>query len=355
MHPLLRSLRPRLSTRVGALGLSLLSGLCAVGVLAQPASGPPGAYARVAREVTEQLPDPLPTPPEERVRRAQVVARAGQATLTVGEIEFYLQHSSPVESAQFQTAEGRTRIVRSLLRVHLLAEAAVSRGAVSEATRFAAQRAEDLALVRAYTQDLQRSTALRLRTEAASLPPPQQTSEQRYGIVFRGTRANAERWAREVVSLPSDGALRLANELGEGVETPWAAREATPLEGAERDALWSLAEPSEVSQPIALGQGRFAVVFLGSIQGGTEIGVGASAHVYLESEEAVRQHVEVLRGAHVTNYDPAGVDGVAFRLPRELSRESMEAIAIELDQTAAEAAAAAEAQAPVEAPSEGLP
>jgi hypothetical protein len=330
--------RLRCTTRVGALGLVLLSSLGSAVVGAQTT---PSAYARVAQDITERVAEALPTSLEERQRRAQIVARSGEATLTVGEIEYYLAHSAPSESTLFRTPDGQARIVRELLRVHLLARAAVARGAVSEATRFAARRAEDLALVRVYSEDLQRQTALRLRTEAANLPPAQHTNEQRYGVVFRGSRANAQRWIQEVASLPSDGALSLAQELGEGVETPWAERDATPLEGAERDALWNLAEPSAVSGPISIGAGRFAVVRLSSIQPGMEIGVGAEAQVYLASEEAVRTQVELLRAAHVTNYDSARVDGVMFRLPRELSRESMEAIATELEQTAAEVARAA--------------
>lgn len=344
MHNVRSWTRPRWSTKVGALGLVVLSGLgMRAGAQPAPSLAPNAAYARVAHETTEQVPEALPVSPEEHIRRAQVVARAGQATLTVGEIEHYLAHSPRSEHELFQTREGQARIVRQLLRVHLLARAAEARGAISETTRFAAQRAEELALVRLYSEDLRRQTALRLRTENATRPPVQHTNEQRYGVVFRGSRANATRWIRDIAELPADRALALAEELGEGVETPWAERDATPLEPALRDALWRLEAPSQTSEPIAVGQGRFAVVLLASIQGGMEIGVGAEAQVYLESENALREQAETLRAAHVTNYDPSGVDGVAFRLPRELSRESMEAISRELEATAAEVARAAEA------------
>ena len=336
--------RPRLSTRVVAFGLVAFPLLGVAGVVAQPAAL--GAYARVGQPTTGEVADLPPLSAEERVRRAQVVARAGEATLTVGEIENYLAHSTLSEHTEFQTTEGRARIVRDLLRVHLLARAAESRGAVSEATRFAALRAEELALVRIYTEDMRRQAALRRRSESALAAPVQHTNEQRYGVVFRGSRSNAERWTREIQNQPADAALRLAQELGEGVDVPWSERDATPLEGSERDALWGLAEPSQASAPISLGQGRFAVVLLGSIQGGVEIGTGVEGQAYLETEQALREHVEALRAEHVTNYDSARVDGVPFRLPEELSRASMEAITAQIEQTAAEVAEAAAAEAP---------
>jgi len=327
-----------MSTRVGALGLLAISSLSGLTVLAQPTTA--SVYA-VAAATTGRVAELLPLSTADRVRRAEVVARAGDATLTVGEIEHYLAHSTRSEHAQFQTPEGRARIVRDLLRVHLLARAAESRGAVSDATRFAAQRAEELVLAGLYAEDLRRQTALTMRQRPPDLGA-EQSGEQRYGIVFRGTRAAAQRWVARIANQPSDAALRLAQELGEGVETPWAERDQTPLPPAERDALFALAESSAVSSPIALPGGRVAVVMLGSIQGAIDNAVGPEAQIYLESERVRREQIEALRAAHLTNYDPAGVDGVLFRLPEELSITAMEAIEAEANQTAAEIAAAAQ-------------
>lgn len=337
--------RPRLSTQVGALGLVVVSSLSGLTVIAQPAVPPPAPAPRgyaVAEATTEHATELAPLSIAERTRRAEVVARAGDATLTVGEIEHYLAHSPRAEHAQFRTPEGRARIVRDLLRVHLLARAAEARGAVSDATRFAAQRAEELVLAGLYTEDLRRQTALTMRAQAPQ-PVAQQSGEQRYGVVFRGTRAAAQQWTQRIADLPADAALRLAQELGEGVETPWAERAQTPLPPAERDALFALSESSAVSAPIPLAGGRVAVVMLASIQGAIDNAIGPEAQIYLESERVRQEQVEALRAAHVTNYDSARVDGVLFRLPDELSIPAMQAIETELNQTAAEIAAAAEA------------
>lgn len=340
-----------MSTQVGALGLVVVSSLSGLTVIAQPAPAPRG-YA-VAEATTEHVAELAPLSVAERVRRAEVVARAGEATLTVGEIESYLAHSPRSEHAQFHTPEGRERIVRDLLRVHLLARAAEARGAVSDAARFAAQRAEELALVRLYAEDLRRQTAWTMRQQAP-VAVAQQSGEQRYGVVFRGTRAAAQQWVERIVDQPPDAALRIAQELGEGVETPWAEREQTALPPAERDALWGLAESSAVSPPITLPGGRVAVVMLASIQGAIDDAVGPEGQIYLESERVRRAQIDELRAAHLTNFDAARVDGVLFRLPEELSITAMEAIEVQANQTAAEIAAAAqeaaEAPHPVEPP-----
>lgn len=343
--------RPRLSTRIGALGLVVLSSLSGLTVVAQPAVTPqaapaPRGYA-VAEATTERVAELAPLSIAERVRRAEVVARAGDATLTVGEIESYLMHSPRSEHAQFRTPPGRARIVRDLLRVHLLARAAQARGAVSDAARFAAQRAEELALVRLYAEDLRRQTAWTMRQQAPGAVA-QQSGEQRYGVIFRGTRAAAQQWVQRIVDQPPDTALRIAQELGEGVQTPWAERAQTALAPAERDALWSLAESSSVSPPIAVAGGRVSVVMLASMQGAIDDAVGPEGQIYLASERVRRTQIDELRAQHVTNYDPSRVDGVLFRLPDELSITAMEAIEVQANQTAAEIAAAAQeaAEAP---------
>jgi hypothetical protein len=302
-------------------------------------------YGNIAPPVDGTAPAVAPAedPTVASQRRARVAARAGEVTVTVGEIEDYLAGAPRPVQDTFRSPAGRRGVVERLLRQHLLALEAERRGSIDEATRQRARRREDRVL-----RDLLEDE---VRRDPGAIPPPDppvQIPEERFGVILRtDSRQVAEAWAREAATLPFTQALARANEVGQGQETPYGRREAAPeaqppIEDAVWRAVYSLEAIGRTSRPISIGGGRFAVVFLGGTTGGyTQEGPDERARRMLAAERALVELITQVRADRVTSFDPSTIDGVAFRMGSDRSPEAMRQLAREVE--AVRAAQAAQA------------
>jgi len=94
--------------------LSALASVMAVGAIAIAQPGPP--------------PDAGPLTPAEQARRAQVIARVGDARITVGDVEDQINAQSPFLRLRYADASKRQEFVENLIRFELLAREAEKRG-----------------------------------------------------------------------------------------------------------------------------------------------------------------------------------------------------------------------------------
>jgi hypothetical protein len=267
-------------------------------------------------------------------RRARVVGRSGDAAVLVGEVEDYLATAPPGEVQAFRAGPGRRAVVERLLRRHLLALEAERRGSVVGALRHRARRQEERAL-----RDLLESE---VRRDPGSLPPPSApvlVPQRRFAVVLRtGSRAVAERWARENRDTPFHQALAHATEVGEAQETPYGTREeppttSPPIEPAVWEALFALERTGQVSRPVSLGGGRFAAVLHAGSDGGyTNSGPDDSARRMAAGDRAWTELVAQVQEDRVAALDLAAVDGVPFRSVSRRSPEELEALAAQIEE-----------------------
>jgi hypothetical protein len=308
----------------------------------EPEPPPVDVYADVPTSTAPSLVTALGVVgPGDRDRRARVAMRMGEVVVTVGEIEDHLWTSPPHVRDAYRTPEGRREILQQLARRHLLAREAERRGVVTEAIRFEALRRQE-GILGDLLELMVRSQAVAAREGEPAPAPPEAVPEERFAVVLRtASRDAAARWARESVGRSFDQVLAGASELGEGEQTPWARADAeSTLEAPLREALWRLPETGATSSPIRLPGGRYGVVFFAGRTGGyVPEAADAPTLAILRGDEAMASLVAQVLAEHARDVRPEGVDGVAFRMPRERSIEAMEAIAREREQSAAEAAA----------------
>ena len=282
----------------------------------------------------------------ERARRARVAARAGEATVTLGEIEDHLARSTISVREAFRTPAGRRGVVERLLRHHLLALEAERRGNEDPAVSHRARRAEERALCDALE--------LEVRRDPGEIAPPSEpvvVPERRFAVILRDdSREDLETWAREIAADRTSFHLALAraNELGEGQETEYGVRETPPeatppIEPAVWAALFEIEHTGTTSPIVSLGGGRFARVFHAGIVGGfTDTGPDEDARRMLAGDAAWQALADQVRADRVTGLDTTVIEGVAFRMTSDRSRESMEQLGEEVARVQAELTAAAE-------------
>lgn len=317
---------------VGRASLSAIVGGLVGALLGGPLSGSPfvesasaqtrDVYAGVPREIGGAV-RPLPELPPvagtaEHTRRSRVVARVDDVTVTIGEVEDRLAHATVAELTAFARPEGRHELVRTLLRLHLLAREATRRGAPSSTIVHRARRVEERVLT-----DLLES---RLRALAAAEPnaaaepveaePATAVPEERIGIVLRAlSREAVATWASSSTDVSPDVALRNAGAVGDASQSAWAQRGATGLEPGLDDALFETARMGLASPPIALPDGRFGAVVVAGIRGGYEPEPDDPA-IALDARatDDIQALDRSLRRAHLRTYAPERLDGIFFRL-----------------------------------------
>lgn len=105
----------------------LLAGLVTV-ALAQdepvPAPEEPARSADPTMPSPQDSPAPVERTPEDLARRARVVARVGEATITVGEVEDAINEQSPFVRLRYRDRAELEGFVSSMIRFELLARAA---------------------------------------------------------------------------------------------------------------------------------------------------------------------------------------------------------------------------------------
>lgn len=274
-------------------------------------------------------------------RRARVAARAGEVSVTIGEIEDHLAALTPAQREAFRTPAGRRGIVERILRLHLLAREAESRGALDALARHQLRRREQRVL-RDLLEDV-------VRRDPGPIPlpsPPVEVPLRRFAVVLRTpSRETAEAWAAEAAGLGFTHALARANEVGVGQETPYGERGAPPdatppIEPAVWNALFAIEEAGTTSRPIAV-RGGFAVLkFAGQEGGYLDTGPDEAARRMIAANRAWAELTTQVRADRVRDFDPSVVDGVPFRMPQGRSIEAMQQLAEELTRLQAARSAA---------------
>ena len=253
---------------------------------------------------------------EDAVRRARVVARVGEIVVRVGEVEDYLATANPLEREDFSTPAGRRGVVDRLMRFHLLAAEAESRGAVTAAVAWSSHRGE----LRALRQRLERE----VRRDPGPVPPPAPpvtVPEQRFGIVAQAdSRSAIEAWSAANEAGAHDDALRRGSEIGTAVQTPYGGRERQGEGEQVSPAIWAALFRTPLGQTSApvRSEGRWAAVMCGGLVAGyVDEGPDESARRMLLAERVWEELRAQVRQDRVTGLDPSALDGVAFRLPNQ--------------------------------------
>ena len=310
---------------VGAAATPLAVGMVARGHAQQPpsalpatspASGLPAAYASLPTEVGPGV-APRQLQPSDVARRARVVARAGDVTVTIGEVEDHLLTALPTEQEAFRSAAGRRGVVDRLLRFHLLAVEARSRGAVDETLEWSAARAEARALRLTLEEEIRRDPG-----PLPAPPAPVDIPEQRFGVVFYAeSRQTVQAWIDQHRSESFHDALAHGQEMGTAVQTPYGERdrqgEGEAIEAALWRELFRLPPPQGISPPVRVGR-RWAAVMLAGVTGGyVDQGPDEDARRLVLADQVWEQLRRQVRADRVRALDPSALDGVAFRLPNQ--------------------------------------
>ena len=275
--------------------------------------------------------------PDDAARRARVVARVGDVTITLGQIEDDVNHQSPFMRIRFRSGDALREHVQEMIRMELLAREAERRGFADDREVTDAVRQTSVQLL--IRQDFDE------RITAASIPADDvreyyeqhpaefnQPEMRRASQLVLGTRPEADdlfalahtadaRTFRQLVSEHSadvetrqrGGDLRYFDAEG---HTPNAADPDVPLEAAH--AAFALTNVGDVSPVIEEGT-QFAIVQL--------TGVRAAEHRDLSQADAsIRTRLwRTTRQAALETF----VDGLRERIHTEVFYDRMRGIHME--------------------------
>ena len=306
-----------------ALALALAPALA----LAQP---PPSSAA----------PLPVPDAPhaDDGARRAHVVARVGDVTITLGQIEDDVNHQSPFMRVRYHDNPDQLRAyVDEMVRVELLARDAARRGFGEDPTVVDAVRQTSVQLLIRHDFD-ERITAASISADEVRAYYEQNPAEfhqaelRRASQLVLATREEADALAAQAHAADARAFRQLVTDHSVDVETrirggdlryfdpeghtPNAADPDVPIEAAR--AAFALANVGEVSDVIAEGA-RFAIVEL--------TGMRPAEHRDLTAADAsIRTRLwRVQRQTALESF----VDGLRARIPTEVFYERMNGIHME--------------------------
>jgi peptidyl-prolyl cis-trans isomerase C len=303
------------------------SGLLSLGLalLALPAI----AAAQVPDPTRPELrPEPtaVPSSPEETARRAQVVARVGDVSITLGQVEDEVNHQSPFMRIRFQSGTALREHVEEMIRVELLAREAERRGFADDPEVTDAVRQSSVQLLIRHDFD-DRITAASIPADDVREYYEQHPAEfhqpemRRASQIVLATRLEADalvaetshadaRTFRQLVTQHSadtetrirGGDLRYFDADG---HTPNAADPDVPIEAAR--AAFALTNVGDVSGVIAEGE-RFAIVELTGLR-------AAEDRTLSQADTAIRSRLwRTTRQAALETF----VDGLRERIPTEV-------------------------------------
>lgn len=257
-----------------ALLLTLLSALISAGLgaaaLAQEDEGDPVAPPTPAVELS----------PEDRARRAKVVAEVGEARITVGDVEDAVNQQSPFLRVRYRDPAKLREMVDSMVRFELLARAAerADMDEDPEVRRVAKQNAVQQLIRRDFDERITPESIPAADVQAFYEAHPEEFSREelrRAAHIQVATRADAERLMTRVREADARGFRDLAREHSLDPETRlrggdlrYFDREGhsrTPSDPAIAEPLaraaFALAESGDVSEPIQVGE-RWSIVKL---------------------------------------------------------------------------------------------
>lgn len=267
---------------------------------------------------------PAPAPsPAEVARRAAVVARVGDQTITVGELEDMLNEApGPVRQTYLAPAR-RREYLEHLVTTYLLAAEARRQGVdrnpevAASIRRILSQRLEQRAVLEEVTPEsipLAEVTAY----YQAHLADYQQPEYRRATVVITADRATAERVIADVRAARGDLRRVRALVTQHSVDEPSKAHEGDvfyfqrngtptgdgqPVDPALAAAVFGLAREMDVTpQPVALAGGRFGVGVLTGTRPAlsrsvTDPGVVATIRGFLMRDRRAQRTSSMLQAA----------------------------------------------------------
>lgn len=310
------------------LALGLLLGIPA---LASAQVGDP------TRPPPSEAPAPAPTSPDEAARRAQVVARVGDVTITLGQVEDEVNHQSPFMRTRFRTGTALREHVEEMIRIELLAREAARRGFGDDPEVTDAVRQTSVQLLIRHDFD-DRITAASIPADDVREYYEQHPAEfnqpemRRASQIVLATRLEADAIAEEARHADARAFRQLVTQHSVDTETrirggdlryfdaeghtPNAADPTVPIEAVH--AAFALEHVGDVSEVIEEGS-RFAIVEL--------TGLRAAEHRELaQADAAIRTRLwRTTRQAALETF----VDGLRERIHTEVFYERMRGIRME--------------------------
>lgn len=259
--------------------------------------------------------------PAEVARRAQVIARVGRSTITVGEFEDALNEApAPVRQTYLDPARRREHLQR-LVTTMLLADEARRRGlernpeVASAVRRILSQRAEESAILQAVTAESITDAEVAAYYQQ-HIGDYQQPEFRRATILVVADRATAAQVLPQVRTAHND--LRRVRELvrQHSVDAPsrdhdgdafYFQRTGAPsgdghaVDPALAAAVFSLARETDITpQPVALADGRFGLAMLTGIRPAlqrnlNDPGVAASIRGFILRDRRTQREAELLQ------------------------------------------------------------
>ena len=214
-----------------------------------------------------------------RAQAAQVLARVGTRTITLGDFAAALERMDPFERIRYQTDDRRQALLDEMINVELLAREAERRGLD--------QKPETQELIRQYQRDEL------LRRVRAEVPGPSQLSNEQVQAYYQEHKADfvdpERRRAAQIVLKDAGLAARVLGEAAGADADRWRALvkqynpEAAGAEGDKTAARPPIEVPGDLGMLSAPGAAGAASPAAGA--GGAGGGAGA------EAPEAVRRAV----------------------------------------------------------------
>lgn len=280
---------------------------------------------------------PAAPPADEAARRARVVARVGDVTITLGQVEDEVNHQSPFMRARFRTGTALREHVSEMIRMELLAREAERRGFGDDAEVTDAVRQTSVQLLIRHDFD-ERITAASIPAEDVRAYYDEHPAEfnqpemRRASQIVLATRLEADALVAEASTADARAFRQLVTEHSADAETrirggdlryfdveghtPNAADPDVPLEAAQ--AAFALAQVGNVSGVITEGS-RFAIVQLTGIR-------PAEHRTLSEADASIRTRLwRTTRQAALETF----VDGLRARIPTEVFYDRMRGIHME--------------------------
>jgi peptidyl-prolyl cis-trans isomerase C len=278
-----------------------------------------------------------PTSPQDAARREQVVARVGDVSITLGQVEDEVNHQSPFMRARFRTGTALREHVVEMIRMELLAREAERRGFGDDDEVTDAVRQTSVQLLIRHDFD-ERITAESIPADDVREYYEQHPAEfhqpemRRASQLVLATRLEADAMLEQAQRADARGFRQLVTDHSVDTETrqrggdlryfdaeghtPNAADPDVPLEAAQ--ATFALANVGDVSGVVTEGD-RFAIVELTGIRAREDRSLS-------ESDAAIR--TRLWRTTRQTALETF-VDGLRARIPTEVFYDRMRAIHME--------------------------
>ena len=314
------------------------------------------APSAIAQESGMPPPDPtrpsepaaVARTPEDEARRAQAIARVGEVTITVGQVEDEIARQTPFMRARYRDRAELEELIGTLVRFELLAREAERRGVgtdaeVREAT---SQSAVQQMIRRDFDERITVESIPQADVQAYYDAHPEEftraevrrasqivleTEEQARALVEEARAADSRRFRQLAQERSADpesrqrgGDLRYFDEHG---ASPNSADPA--VDAAIVRATFGLTNVGDVSDPIAVGPAegpqRWTIVKLTGLRPAEhrsveEAGQGIRLRLWRERrQEALEGFVEELRGRTATEVHYERMSGIRFDPPDRLS------------------------------------